>query len=132
MICYCCRLVCVYVCMYVCMYVCVCVCPMRELWPDRSRFEHPVWSRRCCIHPDIRHKKNIRKFHHIPPYFGGEMGRGYGKCGKERTKVRLSRPLRKILMFSLRPDVDTNSLHCMPHVRCRHLPQNMRESLETV
>jgi hypothetical protein len=97
MICYCCHRVCV--CVRVC--VCPCVCPYRELWPDRSRFEHPVWSKRCSIHPDIRHKKTIRKVYHLPPYFGGEMGRGYGKCGKKRTKVRLFPPMRKILMFCL-------------------------------
>jgi hypothetical protein len=56
-------------------------------------------------------KNHIRKFHHLPPYFGGDMGSGYGKCGeKKRTKVRLSRPLRQILMFCLHlysPDIDT-------------------------
>jgi hypothetical protein len=31
-------------------------------------------------------KNPIRKFHHLPPYFGGEMGRGYGKCGKNALK----------------------------------------------
>jgi hypothetical protein len=31
-------------------------------------------------------KKTIRKFNHLPPYFGGEMGRGYGKCGKNALK----------------------------------------------
>jgi hypothetical protein len=46
-------------------------------------------------------KDPIWKFNHLPPYFGGEMGRGYGKCGKKRTKVRLSRPLRQIMMFCL-------------------------------
>jgi hypothetical protein len=27
-------------------------------------------------------KNPIRKFNHLPPYFGGEMGREYGKYGK--------------------------------------------------
>jgi hypothetical protein len=27
-------------------------------------------------------KNHIRKFHHLPPYFGGEMGSGYGKFGE--------------------------------------------------
>jgi hypothetical protein len=31
-------------------------------------------------------KNPIRKFHHLPPYFGGEMVRGYGKCGKNALK----------------------------------------------
>jgi hypothetical protein len=31
-------------------------------------------------------KKNIRKFNHLPPYFGSEMGSGYGKCGKNALK----------------------------------------------
>jgi hypothetical protein len=30
-------------------------------------------------------KKNIRKFNHLLPYFGGEMGSGYGKCGEKKT-----------------------------------------------
>jgi hypothetical protein len=30
-------------------------------------------------------KNPIRKFNHLPPYFGGEMGRGYGKCGEKKT-----------------------------------------------
>jgi hypothetical protein len=28
-------------------------------------------------------KNPIRKFDHLPPYFGGEMGRGMEKCGKK-------------------------------------------------
>jgi hypothetical protein len=28
-------------------------------------------------------KNPIRKFNHLPLYFGGEMGRGMEKCGKK-------------------------------------------------
>jgi hypothetical protein len=41
---------------------------------------HPVWSKRCSIHPDIRNKKtsaNSTTF----PLLGGEMGRGMEKYG---------------------------------------------------
>jgi hypothetical protein len=30
-------------------------------------------------------KNPIRKFNHLPPYFGDEMGSGYGKCGKKNA-----------------------------------------------
>jgi hypothetical protein len=51
------------------------VCDNRELWPDRSTDEHPVWSKRCSIHPDTRLKKPHPKIQPSSPYFGGEMGR---------------------------------------------------------
>jgi hypothetical protein len=31
-------------------------------------------------------KNPIRKFNLLPPYFVGEMWRGYGKCGKNALK----------------------------------------------
>jgi hypothetical protein len=51
--------------------VCVSVCPNRELLSDRSTDEHPVWSKRCSIHPDIRHKKPHSKIQPSPPLILG-------------------------------------------------------------
>jgi hypothetical protein len=81
--------------------VCPSVCPYRELWPDRSRHEHPVWSKRCSIHPDMRHKKPHPKIPPSSPLFWGWNGKGVWQLWKKCTKVRLSRALRKILMFCL-------------------------------
>jgi hypothetical protein len=62
------------------------MCDNRELWPDRSTDEHPVWSKTCSSHQDIRHKKPIQKFNHLPTYFGGESqkwGAGMEKCANK-------------------------------------------------
>jgi hypothetical protein len=76
--------------------VCVSVCPNRELWPDRSTDEHPVWSKTCSIHPvhsNTSRKKNHPKIQPFSPYLGGEMGRGYGTStlkGQRYLAVRRS------------------------------------------
>jgi hypothetical protein len=78
MICYCCHRVCMCVCVYVCMYV-QCVSCGQTVLGMNIRFgakDAPfIWTSDT--------KNPIRKFHHLPPYFGGEMGRGYGKFGKK-------------------------------------------------
>jgi hypothetical protein len=71
------------VCVCACVHVSVCVCPNHELWPDRSTNEHAVWSKRCSIHPDIVLKQTHPKIQPSSPYFGGEMGSGYGKMRKK-------------------------------------------------
>jgi hypothetical protein len=38
-------------------------------------------------------ENRIRKFNHLLPYFGGEMGMGYGKMRKQGANVRISRPM---------------------------------------
>jgi hypothetical protein len=66
----------------VCPSVCVSVCSNRELWPDRSTYEHPVWSKICSIHPDTMRENCIRKFNYLPSIFGVKWGESMKKCEK--------------------------------------------------
>jgi hypothetical protein len=61
-------------------------------------------------------KKPIRKFKHLPPYFGGEMGSGYEKMRKQGANVRISRPMWQESRPCCSPDIDTQSLHCITPV----------------
>jgi hypothetical protein len=95
-----------------CKFVSKFVCDKRELWPDRSMYEHPVWSQTCSsIHPDTRRKKTHREIQPSSPYFGGEIESEYGKCGKKHANVsNISAAMADIDVWSgplCSPDIDT-------------------------
>jgi hypothetical protein len=59
----------------------------RELWPDRSTDEHPVWSKTCSIHPDIGRKKKPSENSTIFPTISTTLGLKW-EVGMEQAQKR--------------------------------------------
>jgi hypothetical protein len=61
-------------------------------------------------------KKLNSKINHLPSYFGGEMGRGMEKCEKSTLMLEFLDQCGRNLDHCVAPDIDTQSLQCIPPV----------------